>query len=48
MDDIFKVLTPPSSKRPETLANQYFGPADNMHIYLLIGQSNMAGRARFI
>jgi hypothetical protein len=29
----------------EELANQYSGPSDKLHIYLLIGQSNMAGRA---
>jgi len=29
----------------EELANQYSGSRDKLHIYLLIGQSNMAGRA---
>ncbi|MHC4529795.1 MAG: sialate O-acetylesterase, partial [Planctomycetota bacterium] len=45
IDDILKELTPPSDVTAEMLANQYSGPRDKLHIYLLIGQSNMAGRA---
>jgi len=46
IDEIFKKLTPPSDVTAEMLANQYAGPREKLHIYLLIGQSNMAGRAQ--
>jgi len=45
IDEIWKKLTPPSDVTAEMLANQYSGPREKLHIYLLIGQSNMAGRA---
>jgi hypothetical protein len=45
IDEIWKELTPPSDVTAEMLANQYSGPREKLHIYLLIGQSNMAGRA---
>jgi len=45
IDEIWEELTPPSDATAEMLANQYSGPREKMHIYLLIGQSNMAGRA---
>lgn len=45
IDEIWKELTPPSDVTAEMLMNQYTGPREKLHIYLLIGQSNMAGRA---
>jgi hypothetical protein len=45
IDGILKELAPPSDVTTEMLANQYSGPRDKLHVYLLIGQSNMAGRA---
>ncbi|MHC4155236.1 MAG: sialate O-acetylesterase [Planctomycetota bacterium] len=45
INDIWRELAPPSDVTAEMLANQYSGPRDKLHIYLLIGQSNMAGRA---
>lgn len=34
-------------KAKEPLASTYDGPKEKLHVYLLIGQSNMAGRAPF-
>ena len=31
----------------DSISETYYGPQENLHIYLLIGQSNMAGRAPF-
>lgn len=45
IDELWKELAPPSDVTAEMLANQYSGPREKLHIYLLIGQSNMAGRA---
>jgi hypothetical protein len=45
MDDILNRSVDPKEETLETLARQYSGPVDKLHIYLLIGQSNMAGRA---
>jgi len=45
LDDVWEELKPPEEKNPEFTTSQYFGPKEKLHIYLLIGQSNMAGRA---
>ncbi|MHC4213687.1 MAG: sialate O-acetylesterase [Planctomycetota bacterium] len=45
IDEIWEELTPPGDATAEMLANQYCGPREKLHVYLLIGQSNMCGRA---
>jgi hypothetical protein len=45
MNELLNASADPNEETPEILAGQYSGPADKLHIYLLIGQSNMAGRA---